>query len=37
MYKKTAKGTTEQVIYILINPALLLKLIIKKLTVYEYK
>jgi len=36
-YKKTAKKTTEQIIYILINPVLPLKTIIKKPSVYKYK
>jgi len=36
IYKKTAKGTIKQVIYILINLILLLRLITKKPTVYGY-
>jgi len=37
IYKKTAKRTTEQIIYVLINPVLPLKLITKKPTAYGYK
>jgi len=37
IYKKITKKITKQVIHVPINPALPLKLIIKKLTAYGYK
>jgi len=37
IYKKIAKKTIKQIIYIPINPALLLRLIIKKPNVYGHK
>jgi len=37
IYKKTVKKTIKQIIYVLINPALLFKTIIKIFIIYGYK